>query len=387
MKNITIITPFFYPEPISTGKFNTEMVLALKEKGCFITVFCFHPFYPEWKIEKSDKELDGIKIFRGGKHIRFTKSATIRRIILELSFTFFILRNLLKIKRNTDILIPVFPPSLAFYTLRYFLKKKTQCVGIVHDLQEIYANQKKGILNKIIAKGIHHVEKKTYQYCDKLIFLSNEMKEVAQTTYQLIPSKLKVQYPFITINKKHTTNDLETLLPNNRQHIVYSGALGEKQNPKELLEVFEYCSDTLDGVLFHIFSQGTFFEELKEKNTNKNIQFHKLVPKKNIEELYNKSTIQIVPQLKGTSKGSLPSKLPNLLASGCNVLCITDKGSEIEKLFKEYEIETVVTTWDKKNIKELFEKILKKETTNEKQITVSEQLFKIEYMVDTIIKP
>ncbi|WP_299618799.1 glycosyltransferase [uncultured Tenacibaculum sp.] len=383
--NITIISPFFFPEPISTGKFNTEMALALKEKGHHVRVLCFHPFYPSWKISRSSEQIDGIEIIRGGSFLCLPNNATLRRVILETSFSLFILRNILKLRKNTDIIIPVFPPSLAFYITQFFLKKNTKKAGMVHDLQEIYANQKTSIISKIIAKSIHFVEKGCYKSCDSLIFLSQEMKDFAKEIYDLPDYKLKVQYPFITINSENFTNDLEIILPNTHKHIVYSGALGEKQNPKGLYNLFDFCSEQLNGVMFHIFSQGNHFEELKEKNNNNKIKFHALVPKKNIEELYRRSDIQIVPQLAGTSKGSLPSKLPNLLVSGVNVVCITDEGSEIELLFKKNNFKTIVSSWDTEKIKDIFETLLKDDFNKSGQIEISKKLFLIDSMIDKIL--
>ena len=116
---------------------------------------------------------------------------------------------------------------------------------------------------------------------------SNEMKETAKSSYKLPEQKLKVQYPFVTVNtnRKDKTNDLEHVFEKEKKHIVYSGALGEKQNPKELYNFFNYCSHKLTNVKFHFFSQGKQFQNLKHQNNNKNVCFHDLVPKENIEEL------------------------------------------------------------------------------------------------------
>ena len=137
--------------------------------------------------------------------------------------------------------------------------------------------------------------------------------------------------------------------------------------------------------MFHVFSQGSYFEELKEQNNNDKIKFHPLVPKKNIEELYRRSYVQVVPQLPGTSKGSLPSKLPNLLVSGVNVVCITDQGSEIEELFKKNNFKTIITSWDREEIKDIFETLIQQERRNENQIEISKNLFLIDSMIDKIL--
>ncbi len=386
-KSILFISPFFYPEPISTGKFNTDMVLALKNKGHKVTVLCFHPFYPKWKVKKSNAQLDGITIIRGGGNLKYTNKTVIRRVVLELSFTHFVRKKIKELQKEIDIIIPVFPPSLMFYRILPILNKEIKKVGMVHDLQEIYAKEKKGIQHKIIRFFIHKVEKKVFQSCDRLIFLSEEMGEAAEHHYQLKPSKVKVQYPFATILPKKNTNDLNHIFTNEYQHIVYSGALGEKQNPQGLYRLFNYSSKKLENVIFHFFSQGNVFDILKKENNNPKIQFHNLVAKENIEELYQKSDIQIIPQLKGTSKGSLPSKLPNLLNSNCNILCITDKGSEIDALFKKYNLKTVVTTWNEELILNNFKIILEtKKPCFKNQQKISSQLFSIHTMINTILE-
>ncbi len=385
-EKILIISPFFFPEPISTGKFNTDLVVALRNKGNEVTVLCSHPFYPNWKPEKSNIQIDGITIIRGGSTIRYSNKAILRRITLELWYAFFVFKNIFKLRNQIDIIIPVFPPSLAFYAILPYIKRRILKIGMVHDLQEVYATNKKGSLHKIARFFIHKIEMRVFKSCDKLIFLSNEMKETAKDYYKLEESKLAVQYPFTTYNKEKVTNDLEDLMPKNLKHIVYSGALGEKQNPHKIYDLFNYASRKIENTQFHFFSQGAIFNTLKSKNKNDKIEFHDLVPSENIEELYKKSTIQIIPQLPGTSKGSLPSKLPNLLSSGCNILAITDKGSEIEKLFKKFNLNTVVTLWDNEELCNELEKILEKaQRANLNHVKIAQKLFHIDAMVTKIL--
>ena len=385
-KRILLISPFFSPELISTGKFNTDLVLALRDKGNIITVLCSHPFYPNWKPKRSNIQIDGIDIIRGGGNIRYFNKVILRRIILEIWFTFFVLIKIFKFRKKIDIIIPVFPPSLAFYAILPFIEKRIMKIGMVHDLQEVYASNKRGTFNKIIRFFINKIEKHVFKSCDKLIFLSNEMLETAKVDYSLDESKLIVQYPFTTYNYDIITNDLEIIMPKNIRHIVYSGALGEKQNPKQLYSFFNQASKSINNTMFHFFSQGNVFNNLKSENKNKNIKFHDLVPKENVAELYKRSTVQIIPQLPNTSKGSLPSKLPNLLISGCNILAITDKGSEIESLFNKYNLNTVVTLWNIEELCHVLENILeKKHIENSAHIKIAKKIFNVDLMVDKIL--
>ena len=385
LKKIVLISPFFYPEPISTGKFNTDFALKLQQEGHQVTVLCSHPFYPEWKTRYSSEKLDGINIIRGGQKIKYSKKTSLRRVVLEIWYAFFILRNIKKHQNKIDIIIPVFPPSLAFYCASFFIKKEIKKIGIIHDLQIIYSSQKKGFLNKMITFFIKRVEKSCFKNCDTLIFLSEEMKKVALNIYKISKSKCQVQFPFTTIIDKPLSDNLKNILPNNQHNIVYSGALGEKQNPNELLDVYDYISKNISNTICYFFSQGPIFEELNKVNSNKMIQFHPLVRKEDVQELYARSSIQIVPQSPNTSKGSLPSKLPNILASGTKILVITDKNSELEKLFNDFNLHKVLTTWDKKIITSSIKELLEKEYDFNRHKKIAQKLFNINSLIEKIV--
>ena len=386
-KRILIISPFFSPELISTGKFNTDLAIALRNKNFEVTILCSHPFYPDWMPKKSYQKIKGLKIIRGGAHIRYPKKTVLKRIFLELWFAIFVLKKFFRLRNEIDIVIPVFPPSLYFFVIVSFFKKRKKTIGIVHDLQEVYAKIKKGILYKIIRVVIKRIESKSLRTCDKLIFLSEEMKETAKDFYNLEDDKLEVQYPFVNLNISKMTNDLEIVLSKKKKHVIYSGALGEKQNPNMLYEFYDFASKEIKNTEFHIFSQGDIFENLKSKNKNTKIRFHDLVPIKNIHELYVKSTVQIIPQLPGSSKGSLPSKLPNLLISGCKLLVITDENSEIQKLFNKYDLKSVVTLWDNNVLcKKLIDLIQDEDKECSNNIQIAKDLFQLNHLIDKIIK-
>lgn len=355
---IVILSPFFFPEPISTGKFNTDLAKALRENNAEVTVICSHPFYPSWKTKNSNETLEGIKIIRGKNPFGYPNNFFIKRALLELWFGFFAVKKFRQLQTETDLIIPVFPPGLAFYFLLPLLKNKTRKVAIVHDLQEVYIENRSHFFHKMIRSVIHKIEKTNFNCCDKLIFLSNEMKETAKSFYGLEEEKLVVQYPFVNIDLSSQTNDLDEILPQGTNHIVYSGALGEKQNPVKLYSFFDFSSKKMPKAEFHFFSEGKLFDQLRKNNSNQRIKFHHLVEDRNILELYGRSTVQIIPQKEGTSKGSLPSKLPNLLVSGCNLMVITDSDSELEMLFKEYNLNNVVTSWDNLDLYKKLKEII-----------------------------
>lgn len=356
---VLLLSPFFYPEQISTGKYNTFLVKSLVERGCHVNVIASHPLYPGWIPLESADTLSGTEIYRGGLNIRYPNSTVVRRLILELWFSWHTISTFLKIRNKFDCIVPIFPPSLFFLLLTKIVPRKTKRIGIVHDLQGVYMSRSRNFLRKIINYAIHIVEKKCFESCDKVIFLSNSMAKRAIEDYQLDPKSCVVCYPFITefSNQPDTGDALAHIFPKNRMHVVYSGALGDKQNPRELFSFMDRLASENPTICCHIFSGGPLFEKLKTDQTSvhdSKIFFHNLVPAEHLNELYARSDVQIIPQAFGTSDGSLPSKLPNLLSAGVSIFSICDPGSELGELVQASGTGYVAYTWNSEELVKEF---------------------------------
>lgn len=361
MKNILLLSPFFYPEPISTGKYNTILLQEICHEVDSSDVMCAHPIYPKWQVEVTSKQLNGVTALRGGAWLKFPSNPLLRRAVLELWFFFYVSFRLALNKKKYSHLVPIFPPSL-FMLLVPLLSRKSKVVGIVHDLQSVYAKRDASLIKRFIFGAIKLVEARAFKNCEKLIFLSENMKTVAMSEYNLDETKCFVHYPFVTVDQFCNTNSLEQIIPNEVTSLVYSGALGEKQAPKKLAEFMSYAITNNPNLKAYIFSQGPDFEKLK--NDYPSINFHSLVDEDDLPELLMRSSIQILPQETGTSDGSLPSKLPNLLASKCKILCITDRGSELVQILESYSRALVTNSWDKVELTQLTETLLMQESSD-----------------------
>tara|TARA_B100001093_G_scaffold511761_1_gene580374 strand:- start:181 stop:1365 length:1185 start_codon:yes stop_codon:yes gene_type:complete len=347
MKKITVISPFFYPELISTGKYNTELVRELAGSGRQIDVLCSHPLYPDWIPAKSVATLPGVRIHRAGRSLRYPKNLFLRRAVLELWFAIFVLTRWPLLYRS-DLIISIVPPSLFLSMISWAFGKKS--VSIVHDLQVVHVGESPSRLKKIIAGIITVVEGFGLRSSRLTVFLSEEMRQLSMKLYSVSKSGSQVIYPPVTVSDFSDKGSLSSQLWGDEVNIVYSGALGEKQSPWHLMELAREIVRVGNGYTFNFFSGGPIFEELKDKNTDDRIRFYQLVREDELGELLGKSSVQIIPQAPGTSAGSLPSKLPNVLASGSLLLVITDKGSELEMLLNQQSGVAVETTWDPKTI-------------------------------------
>jgi glycosyltransferase involved in cell wall biosynthesis len=280
----------------------------------------------------------GAVIYRGGLLIRYPASTTLRRIVLELWFAWYVARLLVVSRERYDVAVVIFPPiSFALLPRRLFGARKI--VGIAHDLLGVMAKTRSGFVRRFIAKAMTFGERKAFQRCDRLVCLSQAMKETMVRDYRVPAEKIVVRYPFPTFCNDSGGDSLKSLFDSAAIHVVYSGALGEKQRPKVLMDLFEAVCAVDPRVVCHIFSRGPLFEALQWSARGPAIQgrvlFHDLVPDESLGELYMRSHVQIIPQAEGTGAGAFPSKLPNLLAAGVPVFAICDRDSELASVIKE----------------------------------------------------
>jgi colanic acid biosynthesis glycosyl transferase WcaI len=366
MKSVLVISPFFFPEQISTGKYNTALVQALYKRGCEVTVLCSHPLYPQWKPRLAERELSGIRTVRGGSWMRYPTSATLRRLMLEAWFALHVLRHVLRFRGRVDVVVVVFPPSSFFAFATRLLGKRPRRVGIVHDLQGVHAvASSQSVLAKALRWAIGIVECHAFAACDKLVVLSKAMAaEIVRNGYAAA-NNVKVCYPFTTIDRnKPLGKALIEVLPCGPLHVVYAGALGRKQHPLGLLSVMAGAAHRMPEARFHIFSEGPYFEDLRKRpgsGSVRNLHFHPLVSEDALEELYVRSDIHIIPQASGTESASMPSKLPNIVISGRPVLVICDEDSELAEIVGQYDLGVVAPMWDPEMIAKRLDHFVRNE--------------------------
>jgi len=337
---ILFLSPFFHPEVISTGRYNTHLVRSLIDRGCEVEVVASHPLYPDWRPAFSDETLPGAVIHRAGLRMRYPRANLPRRAVLEAWYFTHALRHARQLRCGIGGIVAVLPPMLYMPALRRVFAG-VPLVGIIHDIQGIMARSADSTARRMAAVPIRALERHAFQACDRIVALSQAMARQLVETYGIPEWKIRVHYPFVTASKGAAGSDaLRDQLPPGLRHVVYAGALGEKQRPHELLAFFRLLCRRCSDVACHVFSSGPFWEEMRRLNENagiSNIHFHPLVPDEQLPELYARSAVQIIPQAEGTGAGAFPSKLPNLLAAGVPVFAICDPHSELARVLDETE--------------------------------------------------
>ena len=339
---IILYSPFYCPETISTGKYNTALVRALVERGAAVEVIASHPLYPSWKPVRAGGLVDGTPVHRGGLWVPYSRRPILRRLALEAWFACHAAWQTLRRRNHTDRVVAVFPPSLFFVLTHWLLPSSVRRVGIVHDLQASMGLNGSGFVKRLLHRLVHAVEGKAFRSCDQLVVLSYGMAKKCVSELGVDRTKVSVHYPFVTVRPNAGVGArLTAILPDGTDHVVYSGALGQKHNSVLLLEFFRMAASRLPGVHFHIFSAGPAFDELRRSHEAvpvEQVHFHDLVDEADLEELYARSTVQVISQSDTSSNACMPSKLPNILASGCPVLAICESDSEVSGLLQQVGI-------------------------------------------------
>lgn len=340
-RRILMLSPFFHPEPISTGRYNAHLAEHLRDAGAEVSVACSHPLYPEWVVRETTEDLPDVRTHRGGRFVRYPRHSMLRRLVLEAWFALHTLRVVASLRSRIDCAVAVFPPSLFWLAVVHLLPARVRTTGIVHDLQGAYAGRLQSPAARWVRAAVLRVERRAFARCDRLVFLSAAMRDQAVADYGLPAARCIVAYPPATLADSAAANVPGPLAATDVQHVVYSGALGLKQDPDGLLRLLEQLARTDLRVRCHVFSRGPVFERLRARACAGLVQFHDLVEEDQLAGLYERSAVQVVSEMPGASLGSLPSKLANILWMGVPVFCVTDAGSELAALVEDSGIGVV----------------------------------------------
>jgi len=334
-------------------------------------------------------------IHRGGRWVRYPSKPLLRRLVLELWFAYHCFRELLRARENIDLVVLVFPPSLYALLVGLLLPRSIRKIGIVHDLQAVMGLNGRQTMRRALSQFVRAIERQAFEVCDQLIALSDQMARTIIESYSQHVAKIKVRYPFKTlVASGEVKRNLAHILKQGATHVVYSGAMGKKQNSKKLLEFFQAAAKEMPEVNFHLFSEGPTFQEYRtlcESNGFNGVQFHGLVGDTDLEELYARSAVQVIPQVQTESNGCFPSKLANILAAGCAVLAICNLESDLAQIINQTKVGAVAANWERDELMAKLRHVLNQAATEPRearQSAVSEILadrFNREKLVDLIV--
>jgi glycosyltransferase involved in cell wall biosynthesis len=240
--------------------------------------------------------------------------------------------------KGLDIIFAVStPPTQGF--LGGKLCKKLNC-SMIYNLQDVFPDslvttglaKKDSLLWKIGRK----IEDYTYRNADKIIVISNAMKEnilakgVPEEKIAVIPNWIDVE-SVKPVDKQNNRLFEEYSIDNEKFTVVYAGNLGAAQGADVVLEAAKMLPD----IQFVIFGGGAGFEKAKQEATKlPNVIVHPLLPQERVPEVYSLGDICLITCKKGVGSSGMPSKTWSIMACNRPIVAAFDTDSELSEILK-----------------------------------------------------
>lgn len=355
MPKILKLSPYFYPEQVSSTHMSRDFNKELFEAGYTIENYVPTPCrgitkelrekYRKMKYEELDNGhmiVHRFSMFPEGKN-------SIQRALR------YVLVNLIQYEKgskaeNVDLIYSAStPPTQGFLCAkvkRKLSKRYGYNVPFVFNLQDIFpdslVNAKMTHKGSLIWKIGRKIEDYAYQNADIIITISEDFKDniIAKGVPE---SKIRVISNWVDTEKVYPVKREENVLfP--RYHldpalfyICYSGNIGHSQNFDLLLSVTKKMKEDMPSVRFVLIGEGAAKEEIKQRIETEKIENVIMLPfqdYKEISHVFSLGDAGLIISKPGIGGSSVPSKTWSIMAAERPVLASFDRNSELAKLIE-----------------------------------------------------
>jgi glycosyltransferase involved in cell wall biosynthesis len=328
---------------------------ALVNEGHAIHLVC-----PTRTKKKSIEVLEsGITVYR-----RFLPKLLYQSKVGQLKFPFYdwywrwlIRWSLNQIKSQIDI---IHAHDLSLLNAAIWVKKKLDS-PITMDLHENYPyliknakHTQKG-LGKWLSdyKQWIEYEKSTIPQADYVICVVEEMKE-RMLQFDPRPNRYFV---YQNVVNSESIIPYEEKPAESELKMIYVGGITPARGIKTVIEAISKLKKKGEKVLFNIYGQGSFVEDLKEfaeeKGVENKVVFHGNIPQEDVFEKIQEHDVAIIPHYKSVQNDcSSPNKLFQYLSAGTPV--ITSDCNSLERIVTKYDVGLVYTNNDSSELAEVI---------------------------------
>lgn len=336
--DILILGHNYAPEPIGIGPCTTGMAEALAASGHRVRVVCGQPSYPYWKVAEGFRRRrprrsveGGVSVLRLPLYVPRTPRGS-RRILHHLSFAVQALVALLAtlIGRRPDVVLAIAPSVFSTLVARLFawIVRRPLWVHVQDFEVDMALATGQLAFGRAVRPLAHRLERAGHRgdlvssisprMCARLIAQGNDPAAVVEfrnwahpavrplTTESFYRAEWQIERPFVAL---------------------YSGNIAAKQGIEIVVAAARRLAHR-DDLLFVICGDGTNRSALAAAAADcPNILFRDIQPPERLSELLGLATVHLLPQIAGAADLVLPSKLPNMLASGRPVVATAHAGT------------------------------------------------------------
>jgi glycosyltransferase involved in cell wall biosynthesis len=268
------------------------------------------------------------------------------RVYTWLVFFFQSLFYILFRRKIDKVLFVSNPPMLPFIGVFLSSIKKFKYDVLVYDIYpDALLNFGYVTEKSIIYRFWERMNEKTYKYANRIFTISEFMKKVISRRAK--EKEIEVVYPWVDtsfiVPKNKSENwfiEKHNLL--DKKVVLYSGNMGITHDLMVVLQAAKVLLEKKDERFQFLFiGDGVQLKDLmsfKKDNLLENVSF---LPYQDADVLpfsFTSADFGIVSLGTGAEGLSVPSKMFYLLAAGCSVISISDKGSEIEYLVNKNDL-------------------------------------------------
>ena len=349
------LPPYYYPEQVSSTHLSADLTEGFVSNGWFVENIVPMPCREisdelryEYKHKRHEILYDGKVTVKRFPMFKEGRNPVIRALRYFLVNS--IQNKRAKKAKGIDLVYggstPPIQGLLCGRVAKLLSRKYGRKVPFIYNLQDIFPDslvttglaRKDSLLYRIGSK----IEKKTYQYADKIIVISNSMRK--NILDKGVPeSKIRVIPNWIDTSKvapvAKDTNALfeEFGIPKEKFIVLYAGNLGAAQGTEVLIEAAERLKDHSE-IQFVIFGNGIDFETIQRKIHEEhlnNVFLHALLPQNRVSEVYSLGDVDIITCKKGTGMSSMPSKLWSIMACNTEIIASFDEESDLAEILHE----------------------------------------------------
>ncbi len=341
---VLLLPAYFPPEQMAGSKLISDRNQAFADSD--INMVCYTPMPTRGiteDVRKRYKEIqeenlyDGKLIVHRYKMFREGKNSLLRAVRYLLC----LLKQIywgIKSKEIDVVFLASTPPING---IAGGILKKIKKVPFVYNLQDVFPDSLStlGISpNSLIWKFGSWVERYTYKHADKIIVISEDIKN--NILRKGVPeTKIEVVYNWINEEQVHPIKKDENTLfdefgiSRDKFHVVYAGNLGHAQNIQILIDAADKLRDN-KNIEFLIFGTGGLESEIKKQISSlaiDNIRMLPLQPYEKVASVYSLGDVCVVSCKKGLGGSAMPSKSVTIMATGRPLLVNFDRG-ELEEI-------------------------------------------------------
>jgi glycosyltransferase involved in cell wall biosynthesis len=344
VKNITLISQYFYPEMISTGHILTELVLELAKKDIKWSIICAQPTYYSRERVPSRMTHMGLDIIRTG-NTQYDKNTLKGKVVNSVSF--FLQALAISLKRNgaSAFLTVTNPPFLGIAGPVIRMAKGVPFVLIIHDLYPNIAISMGHLSPKsVITVFWNLLNSWIFREASFIVVLGRDMQALLKG--ELDPQHShKVVYipnwadPSLIYPVEQKNNPFIKQLGLQGKFVVeYSGNMGLTHDVETIVEAAR-CLMNENYIHFLMIGGGGKLGEIKRMARTyhlQNIRFVPYQPRENLRDSLCAAHISLVSLERGAEGLSVPSKLYGIMASGRPIVANVPEDSEVAITIKEF---------------------------------------------------